>query len=430
MTRLSALLVGLVAVLEPSLDVLASSSPEPVAESWSYTYSYLSSDYAQYQEFSGISDASGNLYWLACTMTGRSGWLYLRECRLRSTDFDGNLRYEVFIGSGILGDFFSFRLHLVAGSVVVAEHSALLLGFDTSTGSVVWTRDLRDESRLIRGLAYDGDGRLIVTTASSVQALSADDGTTIWRRDLHSEDPERIASLRTVVLDEGRNVYFGWDLCRPPPLEDCETTIVSLQPDGSPRFETRVDPNAAPMAVAHGRLLIGETRWVETGLAELLDAETGARLPGFLAGMTPTANALGLISNELGFYIQQVSANDVALAAFDLVSGAIRWRFRLDTFFSSARTALINNSGNILILNKGSLLEISPQGQVLQTVFLRTSARTFDSNGNSLLLNGRWFSQFLGTVSAYDLPGAPGEGRLGWNARQGNAQGENRPREE
>jgi hypothetical protein len=152
------------------------------------------------------------------------------------------------------------------------------------------------------------------------------------------------------------------------------------------------------------------------------------------------AVSIGLISRDLGFVIQSIAPDDVALAAFDLSSGEVRWRFPLDNSYPRWRTALLSDEGNILIVNKGSLLEISPQGQLLRGFLLGgIFGGTPRVTGYSLLLRGRWFSKLFeqgiwphdhDTVVAYDLPGSPGEGRLGWNSPQGNAQGENRPREE
>jgi hypothetical protein len=187
--------------------------------------------------------------------------------------------------------------------------------------------------------------------------------------------------------------------------------------------------------------LVGQQ--VDKHWVELLDAQTGARiarLPGTLADAPTWVIPSGLMTRELGFFIQRTSTDDIALAAFDLVSGTIRWRFPLDNTYEERRTALLSEEGNILIANNRSLLEISPQGQLLHGYLLRSvSGVTPRVSGGSLLLRGRWFSKFFeqgellqgyDTVFAYDLPGAPGEGRLGWNSQQGNAQGENRPREE
>jgi outer membrane protein assembly factor BamB len=441
MLRLSGVLVGLFAVFEFSLDALASSSLEPLTEQWSYNYYHHSPDSLSEHDFPGVADPDGNLYWLICDMTLSHGQPRYNRCTLRSTDFDGNVRYEVPIGSGLFGEYFSFRLHLVAGRVVVVEHSGLLIGIDTATGATNWTHDLRGDTRYTE-LAYDGEGRIIVAAGSWVQALSAEDGTTIWRRFLGSEGPKRRATARRVILDESRNLYLLKDLYRSSyPSGDYDSSIVSLGPDASLRFEIPVDHYVLPIAVAYGRILVGQQ--VDKHWVELLDAQTGARiarLPGTLADAPTWVIPSGLMTRELGFFIQRTSTDDIALAAFDLVSGTIRWRFPLDNTYEERRTALLSEEGNILIANNRSLLEISPQGQLLHGYLLRSvSGVTPRVSGGSLLLRGRWFSKFFeqgellqgyDTVFAYDLPGAPGEGRLGWNSQQGNAQGENRPREE
>jgi len=441
MLHVSGVLVGLIAVSELSVGALASSSLEPLTEQWSYNYYLHEPDYFTEHDFPGIADSDGNLYWLLCGLALSHGQPRTRTCTLRSTDFDGNLRYEVLIGMGLFGEYFSFRLHLVAGRVVVVEHSGLLIGFDTATGTTNWTHDLRGDTRYTE-LAYDGEGRIIVAAGSWVQALSAEDGTTIWRRFLGSEDPKRRAILRRVILDESRNLYLLKDLYRRSyPSEDYDSSIVSLGPDARPRFEIQVDHYVVPIAVAYGRILVGQ-QW-DKYLVELLDAETGARiarLPGTLADAAPWVLPSGLMTRELGFFIQRTSTDDIALAAFDLASGAIRWRFPLDNTHEELRTALLTDDGNILVVNNRSLLEISPQGELLRGYLLRRVAGgTLRVSGGSLLVRGRWFSKLFeqakwplayDTVFAYDLPDAPGEGRLGWNSPQGNAQGENRPREE
>ena len=287
-------------------------------------------------------------------------------------------------------------------------------------------------------MAYDGQGHIFVAAGSSIHALAATTGSTIWSRDLKSEDPERVARLENVVLDESRNLYFTRGLCDPYSGYDCEATLVSLNPDGSPRFEVQVERDARALAVAHGRILLDQRKY--NSFAELLDTETGAkirRLPGTLVDALPWAGPTVLISRELGFFIQALSSDDAALAAFDLASGDIQWRFGLDRYLHE-RTMLLTDEGNILILNQQMLLEISPQGQLLREHSLGSPRGTIQVGGGSLLLRGRWFSQVYErrawpeeyeTVVAYDLPGAPGEGRVGWNSRRGNAQGENRPQE-
>jgi outer membrane protein assembly factor BamB len=442
MHRVARVLVGLIAILELSTEALAGSSLEPLTARWSYTYYDHSPDYWQDQGFTGIADSDENLYWLLCSTSFSHGWPQTRECRIRSSDFDGNFRYEVSIGGGWFWYFHNFALHLVAGPVVVAEYSGLLTGFDTATGAVLWTRNLRDDTTWTNGMAYDGEGRIIVTARAWVEALSAHDGTTIWRRFLGSENPKRQAYLHSVVLDESRNLYFAKRLYHPRSPEEYDSSIVSLGPDGSPRFEIEVDRHVRPIAVAHGRILVGQQQ--PQGVGEVLDAETGARiarLPGTLADADYwPALSIGLISRDLGFVIQSIAPDDVALAAFELSSGEVRWRFPLDNSYPRQRTALLSDEGNILILDKKSLLEISPQGQLLRGFLLRgITDVTPRLSGRSLLLRGRWFSKLFepgiwprdyDTVLAYDLPGSPGEGRLGWNSLQGNAQGENRPREE
>jgi outer membrane protein assembly factor BamB len=427
MFRLSGALIGLIAASNfPS--ALASSTSELLRESWSYTYYYSSSDYWEDQGFSGIADSDGNLYWLVCRSNGRLWRVRQRSCSIRSTDFDGNLRYEIQIAYGSLPDL-SFILHFVAGSVVVAEHNALLTGFDTSTGSVRWTHDLREEfpyypPRGTGGMAHDGQGRIVVTANSSLHALSVNTGETIWRQDLTSEDPERQVRLGAVVFDESQNVYFAKNFCRPYPSYDCDTTIVSLDSDGNSRFEVQVDPHGQPIAVAHGRVLTAALS-LSRGNGEVLDAETGARI----ARLPDVFDPFGLISQELGFFIQMDSSGEKALAAFELASGTIRWRYPL--LRSEATSAgLFTDAGNILVSNKTSLLEISPDGQLIRVIPLTTPLVANGGFWGPLLLRGRWFGQIRGTVFAYDLPGDPGEGRLGWNSRHGNAQGENRPREE
>lgn len=428
MFRRSGMLIGLIAASSfPS--ALASSTSEPLEESWSYTYYYSSSDYWRHQDFSGIADSDGNLYWLVCQSYGTHSYVRQRDCSLRSTDFDGNLRYEVPVGSGSVPDM-TFILHFVAGSVVVAEHNAFLTGFDASTGSVRWTHDLQGEfpyypPRGTWGMAHDGQGRIVVTANSSLHALSASTGETIWRKDLRWEAPERQVRLGAVVFDESRNVYFDKGFCSPYPWTDCDTTIVSLDPDGNPRFEVQVDPHAQPIAVAHGRLLTVAASFA--GKGEVLDAETGARI----ARLPEVFDRFGLISQELGFFVQMSSHGEKALVAFDLASGMIRWRYPL-LWNDGADTAagLLTDAGNILLPSKTSLLEISPHGQLVREIPLRPPPNVYGGFRGPLLLRGRWFAQIYATVFAYDLPGDPGEGRFGWSSRRGNAQGENRPREE
>jgi hypothetical protein len=116
-----------------------------------------------------------------------------------------------------------------------------------------------------------------------------------------------------------------------------------------------------------------------------------------------------------------------ALTAFDLTSGQIQWRFPL-TSFERRKAPLLTDGGNILLIDKTTLLEISPQGQLLRST--RLGRFTEEIPFDALLIKGRWFSQSGPTVVAYDVPGAPEEARLGWNSRYGNAQRDRRPREE
>jgi hypothetical protein len=142
-----------------------------------------------------------------------------------------------------------------------------------------------------------------------------------------------------------------------------------------------------------------------------------------------------LISHDLGFFIEKSILPDppdgvpgrAALAAFDLTSGQIQWRFPLRNF-ESRKAPLLTDGGNVLLIDKSTLLEISPQGELLHAT--RLSGLTEELTGsNALLIEGRWFGESGPTVMAYDVPGAPGEARLGWNSSFGNAQHDNHPRE-
>jgi len=249
MLRLPGTLIGLMAA-SSFPGAFAASTSEPLSESWSYSYYYSSTDSWRDQNFTGVADSDGNLYWLVCDSYGTHSYVRGRDCRVRSTDFDGNLRFESPVGYGSVPDL-SFTLYFVAGSVVVAEHNALLTAFDTSTGSIRWTHNLRVEfpyypPRGTGGIAHDGQGRIVVTANSVLYALSASTGETIWRQDLASEDPQHPVRLGAVVFDESRNAYFAKDFCGPYPSYDCDTRIVSLDVDGNRRFEVQVDPHEQP----------------------------------------------------------------------------------------------------------------------------------------------------------------------------------------
>jgi outer membrane protein assembly factor BamB len=380
-----------------------------LAESWSYNYSFDGGppDYPHgTQEFSGLADSEGNLYWALCIESGR---VFLTiSCSLRSTDWDGNERFQVDLGGGP-GALTTVGVHLVAGSVLVTELSAILSGRSTFDGSVLWTRDLRDEFptiyRALGSIAHDGQGRIFLTAGAAVLALSADTGETIWRYDE--------GSAGRLILDESGNVYFP-----------DRTFITSLDRDGGLRFQREVPGRL--ITVAHGRLLIASEQWQ---VSDLLDADTGATIAE-LSG-TPL-DGMALLSRDLGFFIQRSADQRSALVAFDLAGGGIQWRFPLGD--QSAYGQLLTDEGNVLLLDKWELLEISPQGQVLRANRLRPSDRIWGTPApffgfGPILLGGRWIAQFGATVFAYDLPGAPGEGRLGWNSRYGDAQHENRPRE-
>ncbi len=422
--------LGLIAASQ-SGNVLESTSSEPLASSWSYHFRLQGPDGSSWQQFSGLADSEGNLYWLFCSLYGRVFTFY--GCSLHSSDQDGNSRFDVTLGSGP-GPLTNINLYLVAGSIVVTEVSAVLYGRSTSNGELLWTHDFRDEYltifRELGGVAHDGEGRVVVLAGAAAFALSVSTGETLWRRDLR-RNAQSVGFGGPPIFDESGNVYCSKSSCmgRGP----CKFFITSLDPHGTVRFETETRAWNRPVAVAQGRLVITDWHSAEGHPVELLDAEMGSRivtLPGDSGG-TPI-----LISGELGFYIEGARhfnffspVQDVALTAFDLASGAIQWRFPLTGLGGGP---LLTEEGNILVSQKLTVLEISPQGQLLRATRLRPnepapSEPRCDVAFGTLIFGGRWFSQCQDTVLAYDLPGAPGGG-LGWNSLHGNAQHSNRPR--
>jgi len=432
-------LLGLIAVASYSGDAIDSSSSETISERWSYTYFVHEPYMTRWQEFSGFADSEGNLYWMKCYAN-----YFVTGCSLRSTDRDGDLRFETSLGDGDARAV-GVGINLVAGNVLVTSFRlglvyANLSGRSTSDGSVLWTLRLNDAlpgmiAREVGGIAHDRFGRLVVSAigidppygahVSAVLSVSSGTGETIWKRAVPRLSPADDVVIGRSVVDEAGNAYF---FERHYYGDRYRWLIASLDPNGERRFETQTDFGLGPIAVAHGRLVIWDPYH---DFGELLDTTTGARivrLPGLAEGTV-------LISHDLGFFIEKSTLPDppagvpgrAALAAFDLASGQIQWRFPLRNF-EGRKAPLLTDGGNVLLIDKSTLLEISPQGELLQAT--RLGGLTEELTGsNALLIEGRWFGVSGPTVMAYDLPGAPGEARLGWNSRFGNAQHDNHPRE-
>ncbi len=440
MFGMSGQLVGLLAAVSYSGEAIDPSPSEILSETWRYSYALQDPFWSQWQEFLGIADSDGNRYWKLCYLN-----LFRIGCSLRSTDWDGNLRFETSLGEGDARAA-QMNVDLVAGPVLVTSfyHSGLsanLFGRAISDGSLLWTHSLRADFSgvsdvTIAGVTYDGAGRLVVATVardstywtyeSAVFALSFDTGQTIWMRDLAREYPTDSVTMWSPILDEIGNVYFSELYCR---SDRCRWLVSSLDPKGGLRFETEVDPGFVPIGVAHGRLLV--SNWYQE-VAELLDVESGSRIARIHGLVRNTV----LISRDLGFFVERPGPPDptsvlrdrLALTAFDLGSGEIQWRFPLRSF-ESRSSPLLTDQGNILLIDKSALLEISPRGELLRATRVQLKRQPVETIGVALLINGRWFSQSGATVVAYDVPGAPGEGRFGWNSLFGDAQHESRPRE-
>ncbi len=403
-------------------------NPESVPESWSYYVHSHVVDVSMSQDFSGLADAEGNLYWLLCTATGRPATRMI-WCSIRSTDWDGNERFAFPVVTS--APFMPFApKYLIAGSIVVIQLNTTLTARSTADGSVVWSRDFRSEFprdlSTLGGIAYGGEGRILALAGSAALALSGETGETIWRRDLREDPQQHVVIWGRLIVDEHGNLYFGKNVCDLPEPDPCgsfQNFIVSLDPDGLDRFEIAADRAFEPLAVAQERVVVGDSIWsYEVHPAGLLDAETGS----LIAPLAGNLNSV-VLSRDLGVYLQSSPKGD-ALVAFELGDGAIRWRFPL----ARGGSVLLTDAGNFLVSEKWSVLEISPRGELLRTTRLRpVSPRPSDPRCDEMegvgLSRGRFFAHGCFNAAAYDLPGAPGEG-LGWNSRYGNAQHENRPR--
>jgi outer membrane protein assembly factor BamB len=278
MRRLAGRLVGLMAVVY-STGAIAGPAPEPLRETWSRLYGHITS-HGQYYEhgfpqFSGVADPEGNLYWTECVTSGY-GMPQFISCSLLSTDLDGRTRFYVDLGVRNLPPYFDTLF--VEGGMVVSQFGNTLTSRETTHGSVLWTRDLRDElgSDQIIGINHDGKGQTYVSaksfdgfSRSTLLALSASTGETVWRRDLAPDESHTFA-VGLSLLDESGNLYVGGPACSREPDDDgCKGLLFSFDRSGAQRFQIQTDW-ASPLAASDGRVLLSNGDWLDAESGEII----------------------------------------------------------------------------------------------------------------------------------------------------------------
>ncbi|MBK7857138.1 MAG: hypothetical protein IPJ65_00685 [Archangiaceae bacterium] len=211
-------------------------------------------------DFRGVTDPSGNLYWVEC-----GGNIAVDLCSLVSTTPSGVERFRKPApgGSG---------LHLWSdGRVVVVSRNALSALSD-ATGAQLWSRALTQQ---VQSLVADRRGQLVMGTYLEGQTDGAPDRWVLSWLDAATGALTRAQELNgpmsQPVLDAQDNVYLEVSGVEQPvgmalPLDGGQVPVhsgagprvhvVSFSPTASLRFVAVNDPSDRPLSVFNGELLL------------------------------------------------------------------------------------------------------------------------------------------------------------------------------
>lgn len=353
---------------------------------------------------------------------------------LVSFDRHGQRRFEVDLsaedtgvqyGAQLMVDEPHHRLYLVTRTYYPTspgQHVAVLSARDTSTGALLWKRDLRalgipalnptEGGTLaldVSGLASIGQGDVLAVLSEGASIhqvhLVAFDGTSgaeQWRA-------QRPGHGSFAVSGSG-DVWMGWAACW-----SFDYRLSRFDPAGQARAE--VPLQSAPLAMNRDSALIS----FDGGLAVLGPDLTGVRVLPLPVGSRPDVWA-GIAWSD-GEVTTLTDGTRPTLARIDVDGGTLRWTAPVDPAASWKSLRLIADGGTALGLSfrdGGSALELYSNDGAL--------TERCDLAGQSLsgLAAERLYSVGRSTVVAFELPSvfaAPG----GWTG-QGGLGGTLRPR--
>ena len=250
---------------------------------------------------------------------------------------DGSLRWQEKVEGGIQGG-----ARAGGGKVFVGTGDGMVYAFDPAGTEkrLLWKVRLDGNVLAAFGVSADGKRVHVCSTRRGLHALDAATGSTLWKKELPADSRQE-----PVVTPEGVVVA-------------CEDgMLIAFSPDGKEAWRLPGAPNPGPMTESEGVLYVpsgdgvtsvgaakGREVWrqaVPGGVIGkparlgnlivvsappsklfLLDVRTGnrARAPILLPGETP-----GGVVAQGGLLM--VGGDDQSVAAYDPISGALRWRF-------------------------------------------------------------------------------------------------------
>ena len=355
-------------------------------------------------DFRGVTDASGNLYWVECSHNRG-----LQPCELVSVTAGGFERLRVTVPT--LSAPGGVRHLWSAGKVVVAGPGGSLAVHSDATGALVWGRAAASLVTLTE-LAADRQGRLVTLERQEGESES----WLLARYELATGAGTAKALFGRpsgLVLDEADDAYFalsgalsqqgGGTGANVPALGP---RLVSYSAGGALRFQVSTGGVDPPVAAFGGELLLasGEVRATADGaLRPSTKRWAPLRAPAPLmsaAGRFRWQDDQGCVgdSNFLGLWLQ--------LEGYTPGVAAPRFRWAAYTYAAQASEQLLLHDGSALFASSlQSLLDVDPQDD---GVFLRAVEpsgaerfacrigpatlpdRTLSYVGSTALTNGRW----------------------------------------
>lgn len=217
---------------------------------WSHPMPYEGFD------FRGVTDSTGNLYWVECQLSKG-----LNPCDLVSYAPTGLQRFRVAVTTLAAP---GGERHLAAGGRIIVAGRGASLSMFSEAGVLQWARHAPPLTTLL-AIAADRGGRVYTLERfegeSEAWSINTFEGTTGIgiRKPLYG-------APKGLVLDTSGNSYFvvsgtshpltAVPMAAPPMAAPPTTHLISLTPTGVTRFQAALPDGDVPEAVFNGELLM------------------------------------------------------------------------------------------------------------------------------------------------------------------------------
>jgi hypothetical protein len=238
----------------------------PLTESWHYEVAPGTSDIA----FDGVSDPSGNLYWVECkplpsNVANPGYW-----CDVVSYTSLGFERFRTQVTDSGLPS----RQLLSADRFVYVSSTGGLHAISTQTGSVLWAVQPFGSMASVPGALAADDARIWLLGPTQLLVIDAATGATLTT----------VAGAQGLVLDASGNAFTTL-----PPSGPRGLTLASYLPSGALRFTAQA--SGQPAAAYNGQLVtnFGTVQSSLDGSVVATQLEGWAQAPGLTPMMTASA---------------------------------------------------------------------------------------------------------------------------------------------